>query len=712
MNKLRELALSYILYTDHNIFLTGSAGTGKTTLLKEVLQKTSKDTVVVAPTGVAAINADGMTIHSFFQLPATTFAPVNQYINSDQITTWNILARNQKISKDKRRLFQELELLIIDEISMVRADLLDTIDYTLRRIRKNSKPFGDVQVLAIGDLFQLSPVVKQESWQHVQQYYDTPFFFSAQVWKKCVSAHIGLEKVYRQKDDIFISLLNRIRLGTKTQSDVDTLNSRHDAALSTEYVTTLTTHNSRARNINHLFLSKLKTKSTSLSASISGSFNESAFPTAEKITLKVGAQVMFVRNHPEGLYYNGKIGIIHSIGSEKLKVEFPQEKNIISVSKETWKNSRYKIDKETNEIELEEIGSFEQFPVRLAWAITVHKSQGLTFDHLSLDLENTFAPGQLYVALSRCRSLEGLSLSTKISLNNIMADQRVINFYSQLHAHADLEKKLDEAKQAYELKLINKSFDFIELRDIYNELFALLKSSDIVKKDALILKIKEQITILKRLIETGRKFCLQIEQLSLSIEENADLIGERLTKAIHYFSKELFDQHITFIKDLVGLKMDQSTKRKHMRLLTAIDDDIWVHINRLFKIRYKEKTLVIRASSFDRKNHPLKKKRIKGETYEKTLSLHKEGKNTKEIAKIRSLALGTIESHFSRLIAQSKVDIFDIMNEKNVSELRKEIQKHEEYNSSEIIEMFKGKYSYGELRCVQAFLELEKANQG
>ena len=315
----RELAEEFILYTDSNIFLAGRAGTGKTTLLQEVLLKTKKKSVIVAPTGVAAINAGGMTIHSMFQLPTKSFIPSNDVIDRDFFINRNQLVSVQKIRKERRRLLQEIELLVIDEISMVRADLLDAVDFTLRRLRKNQQPFGGVQLLVIGDLFQLAPVVKESVWPGLNRYYKTPFFFSSIAWKHSNAITIELKTIYRQEDDEFINILNNIRNGIKNKEDIDRLNENFDHKLRADETITLTTHNKKAEAINQTELTRLESPPIKLKAKITGQFNESSYPTKETITLKEGAQVMFIRNHSDGLHYNGKIGTVQSSIDEGLE---------------------------------------------------------------------------------------------------------------------------------------------------------------------------------------------------------------------------------------------------------------------------------------------------------------------------------------------------------------------------------------------------------
>ena len=399
----QEFFLEYALNTSENIFLTGKAGTGKTTLLKKVIRQTEKNVAVVAPTGVAAINAGGMTIHSMFQLPTTGFIPTDDQVLPQFFTNRITLARTQRMRQERRRVLLELELLIIDEISMVRADLLDAVDSVLKRIRKDQNPFGGVQVIVIGDLFQLSPVLRSHELLTIKSYYDSPFFFDSNVWKQCKPVTIELNKIFRQDDAEFISILNNIRVGKREDSDLLVLNQRvsqdHDAT----GIITLTTHNAKADKINNRKLDELKNEEFELEATIKGKFAETAFPVKECMKIKVGSQVMFIRNHPDQLYYNGKIGIVKDKIENEVIIQSFDDNSVIHVSPVEWKNYKYTIDPSTKQIEKEDIGSFIQYPLKLAWAVTVHKSQGLTFRHANLDLADTFAPGQLYVALSRCQ---------------------------------------------------------------------------------------------------------------------------------------------------------------------------------------------------------------------------------------------------------------------------------------------------------------------
>ena len=425
MNAERQIAKEFILQTNRNLFLTGRAGTGKTTLLKEVLRETNKNAVVVAPTGVAAINAGGVTIHSMFQLPTAAFIPDFQTgTGSDHFITRNQLAQSQRIRKERRQLIIELELLVIDEISMVRADLLDAVDFTLKRLRHNALPFGGVQLLVIGDLFQLSPVVRSFEMSILNRYYHSMFFFEAHVWRSCDPVCIELKKVYRQEESSFIGILNNIRNGVKEENDLTELNKRFSDQADSASAITLTTHNNKAEIINQKELGLLTGPKYTLKAQVNGRFAESAYPTEEKIVVKKGAKVMFLRNHSEGLYYNGKIGEVTGKVDEILLVKCEGEKNPIQITPIEWKNTRYVLDQTTKEVKQQDIGQFKQYPIKLAWAVTVHKSQGLTFDHVMLDLEDTFAPPKIAVTGF------SLSLSTRLILSISLLSNEPKHFLS------------------------------------------------------------------------------------------------------------------------------------------------------------------------------------------------------------------------------------------------------------------------------------------
>ena len=453
-NKELRTAWDFVENTGRSIFLTGKAGTGKTTFLKTIVEKSRKRPIVVAPTGVAAINAGGVTIHSFFQLPFSPYVPGAK------------VESRFDFSREKRKIIASIDLLIIDEISMVRADLLDAVDNVLRRFRDHYQPFGGVQLLMIGDLAQLTPVVTPEDEQMLRPYYDTPYFFGSKALQQIDYVTIQLEHVYRQQDTAFIDILNQIRDGHPSADTLDRLNQRCRPAFipsPEEPYIRLTTHNQQANFYNESELQKLPGRSFQYRAEVKGTFPDYAYPTAETLVLKQGAQVMFVKNDPssEHRYYNGRIGRVTEASPNSLTVYCEGDSEAIEVEPLEWENTRYTLNEETREIEAEVQGTFKQLPLRLAWAITIHKSQGLTFDRAIIDANQSFAPGQVYVALSRCRTLEGLVLATPLTSHAIINDERVDDYIAQQEHEAQRSiEQLPVLKQEYERYLLLQLFDF------------------------------------------------------------------------------------------------------------------------------------------------------------------------------------------------------------------------------------------------------------
>jgi len=467
-----NLTKRFINQTNRSIFLTGKAGTGKTTLLKEIIRTTHKKAVIVAPTGIAALNAGGVTIHSFFQLPFSGFIPqfnVPPTVSEQlKLETKDTLVKHFKFTGKRKAILQSVELLIIDEVSMLRADLLDAIDWTLRSVRRENYPFGGVQVLYIGDLLQLPPVIRNEEWNVLRNYYNGIFFFNANVVQEDPPLYIELKKVHRQSDADFIQILNHLRNNLITQDDIQILNQYVNPSFSSKdnpgYVT-LTTHNAKADTINQQALSELKGKSWFYEADITGEFPPHMHPIDEKTELKVGAQVMFIKNDLsfDKNYYNGKTGVIQSLSTEEIFVHFPEENKTIEVERYEWQNIRYSLDDKTQEIKEEVLGTFVHYPLKLAWAITVHKSQGLTFDKAILDVSQVFAPGQAYVALSRLRSLDGLVLLKPIQLNGLENDRQVMSYTTQQPDESQLGNYLSEDTIHYVYSLLTHAYDFHDL---------------------------------------------------------------------------------------------------------------------------------------------------------------------------------------------------------------------------------------------------------
>ncbi len=533
-----ELAFDYIQNTDKNIFLTGKAGTGKTTFLHRVKEECFKRSVVVAPTGVAAINAKGMTIHSCFQLPFGPFVPGAK----------TDLSRQRKFSKKKINLIRSIDLLIIDEISMVRADLLDSIDDVLKRFRDRNKPFGGVQLLMIGDLHQLPPVVKPHDWDMLREHYDTPYFFGSKALQASNPISIELKHIYRQSDTIFIDLLNRVRNNQLDQKVLDTLNSRYipnfDPGEDEGYIT-LSSHNATAQSINDEKLKTLKEKSHKFKATIDGDFAEHAYPTELVLEFKMGAQIMFIKNdiaQEERRYYNGKIGKIVGFGEDEILVKCPGDENSITVVVADWENVKYSLDEKTKEVKEEVVGTFSQYPLKLAWAITIHKSQGLTFERAIIDAAAAFAHGQVYVALSRCRSFEGIVLRSKIGYGGVKTDVAVKEYSEHSEKNAPDEKHLAEAKKTYEKKLILELFDFQKTVWAFNGASRVFMENEKALSTESLNEVQEIYGKAEtELIEVSAKFKQWLEYQFYHTEglplEN-ETISERVKKAsVYYFAK-------------------------------------------------------------------------------------------------------------------------------------------------------------------------------
>jgi hypothetical protein len=473
----RELALaqSFVQHTGNHVFLTGKAGTGKTTFLHKLKASAAKRMIVTAPTGVAAINAGGVTLHSFFQLPFGPFIPGSEAHQSSR-------RRMFRFSNEKKRIIKSLDLLVIDEISMVRADLLDAVDAVLRRQRRNDEPFGGVQLLMIGDLHQLPPVAKQNEWQLLQQHYASVYFFSSRALGRTDIITIELTHIYRQTDARFIRLLNRVRDNRLDAAAIEQLNQRYFENFTPEkeqgYIT-LTTHNRNADTINQSRLAALAGKAYGFDAEISGDFPEQMYPAPARLVIKEGAQVMFLRNDAsaEKRYYNGKIGKIKTISNGQIRITCPQDPDEIVVEPLEWENITYTVNKENGEIQEDIVGKFKQFPLKPAWAITIHKSQGLTFDKAIIDSRNAFAHGQVYVALSRCKTFEGMVLSSPVPSRGMQIDAAILHFIESAKQAPPSEHRLKAAKTAYQQQLLLACFDLQLLRSRLYDLVRLCRNN-------------------------------------------------------------------------------------------------------------------------------------------------------------------------------------------------------------------------------------------
>lgn len=546
-NPQLELAFNFLQYTNQNIFLTGKAGTGKTTFLRNLKKQSPKRMVVVAPTGVAAINAGGVTIHSFFQMAFGPQIPVDPNQQRPVIVSedGNVAPGIKRFSRDKINIIRSLDLLVIDEISMVRADVLDGIDEVLRRYKNRYKPFGGVQLLMIGDLQQLAPVIKEDEWEILKPYYDTCFFFSSRALNRSKFISIELTHIFRQSDQRFIDLLNKVRENRMDEAALNTLNQRYIPNFSPrdeEGYITLTTHNYQSQQINDSKLAGLKTKSYSFTAEVEGEFPEYSYPTELELELKVGAQVMFVKNDTDKRFYNGKIGKVTGINDETIEVQCPGDYLPIDVEKVEWQNVKYVLNENTQEINEDVIGKFIQYPLKLAWAITIHKSQGLTFEKAIIDARASFAHGQVYVALSRCKTLEGLVLSTPIADFSVKNDTTVIQFTDEVERNQPGQPELEQSRKDYIQQLLTELFDFKPmLRQIqfmlklWDEHHAQLLGNLKVKLDDVTAPLQTE------MIDVAGKFGNQVRALMANAsdaEENGQL-QERVKKASEYFAGKL-----------------------------------------------------------------------------------------------------------------------------------------------------------------------------
>lgn len=744
-NELFDLATRFVNHTSRHLFLTGKAGTGKTTFLKFVREHCPKKMAVVAPTGVAAINAGGVTMHSFFQLPLGAFIPVHQggWNSNNNFNTPVTLFKNLRLNKEKRQLMQELELLIIDEVSMLRADLLDEIDVILRSVRRQPlTPFGGVQMLYIGDLFQLPPVVSNEEWEVLKDYYRSPFFFDAQVIQQAPPLFLELKKIYRQHEAAFINLLNNIRNNQVTQQDLDRLHQHYrpgyEAKQEENYIT-LTTHNARADAINQNRLQQLPGNVYEFHAAITGDFNEKSVPADMVLQLKEGAQVMFIKNDrgENRRFYNGKIATVTKIADDEVYVRAAGEEDELKVEKETWRNIRYRYNNEADRIEEEELGTFQQYPIRLAWAITIHKSQGLTFEKAIIDAGASFAPGQVYVALSRLTSLEGLVLHSKIYPHAIHTDERVLAF-TRLEKQMDvLQQELEEEQKIYIARTLVLSFDYTKMAERMHDHYEAYEDRQLPDQDACVEWAKGMLNSIVQQQETGTKFIRQLEQLIP--QAAADLYAylfQRVKAGSDYFVQAM-DNVIASVKN----HLEEMRIRKKVRKYVTELKDLWLICERkklqvlravtiaeglvrgtpanelLDQLQEEQKPATISGSAgMESSTGPApvektaaeKKKAVrppKGESQRISLEMFNKGIGIAEIAQQRGLAVSTIETHLAGFVFTGELKVTQLVPAEKVDIIMKAIDEMDP--AGKALNPLKAKlgdeYSYGELKAVMSY---------
>lgn len=745
-----QLAAKFVNNTGAPIFLTGKAGTGKTTFLRDLSRLTHKRFVIVAPTGIAALNAKGVTIHSQFLLPFGSFLPTREaeghFTDNSGFYTQQTLARRHPLNQFRRNVLKAIDLIVIDEVSMLRADILDAIDYRLRSVKRNYKvPFGGIQVLLIGDLYQLPPIVKDQEWTVLSRFYKSMHFFEAKALQNSGMVYLELDKIFRQQDDVFIRILNNLRDNRATQEDVRILNQHFkssDQFADLPPCITLTTHNYKADELNLRELRSLDTESFFYDADVERDFPENLFPLPQSIELKVGARVMFIKNDTSGLssYFNGKLATVVGLESEAITVDMDDSHEEFVLKKELWENKKYRINPETKELEEEVIGTFSQYPIKLAWAVTVHKSQGLTFDRAIIDVGQAFAPGQVYVALSRLRSLDGLVLRTRVQPDVIYSDPKVVDFTLGTGLQRSLTELLSSHQSQYLSQLIQDTFEFESLAQSLSQFDKDQESSLEFEDETL---RKDLPVIFESLASEGentRKFRTQL--LILLQQNEEEKLLQRVEKGTTYYlsflrgNLEKLILHEVKVEDFSRVKSYQNgleeleleVIRKYLgiaksgRLIQSIlkgeitgrmpDIDQQVASLRKSILDEVRKTLPEKAKSSTKTGRkkakektPKSPKEKKEDTKSISVNLFLAGKSPQEIAAEREFALSTIMSHLAFGVKSGVLKLEQLVAEHDIREIQTVSGKYDSLKP--YFEHFEGKYDYGTLRMV---LNLESKN--
>ena len=707
---MNESLFNLTEHTNRSIFLTGKAGTGKTTFLNDFVSKTQKKYIVVAPTGIAAINAGGVTIHSMFGLPLRTFLPTTDRVDSNTANNIADLMHHFRYRKDKLKLLRELELIIIDEVSMLRADVLDMMDFSLRSVRRNQQKFGGVQMLFIGDLYQLPPVVRDE--YILKQYYNSPFFFDSYALKELPLITLELTTVYRQKDEKFLEILNEIRDGAVSDIDFETLNERYipDFEPTDEPYVYLTSHNRMADEINLKKLAELKGKSYFYKAEITGNFNENQYPNEEILELKTGTQIMFIRNDASGehRYFNGKLAEVVEIDEQEIHVVIDGEDEIFKLKKETWDQKRYSLA-EDKSIQEEVLGSFKQYPIRLAWAVTIHKSQGLTFDRLIIDAGKSFASGQVYVALSRCRTLEGIVLKSKITPEVIFSDKRVSKFQDETHANDRVEEILQTEKYDYSIKKIASRLDCKWIAASLEMWYNSAKHSKFLDQD----KAKFVYGILKpdvsnfgQIFEKFEKIIHQKTHKFIEGKEEWSDIETKAKGAVNFFFSNINSKVFSPLKDFYAESKSVKGLKQYNEDFRVFLDDLEDYLNDLKTVHLLETPLFDKALDV-----PVTAKIAKIPSHILTFQLFEDGKTIPEIAKERGLVTETIYGHLAKFAEQGLLDLKRIFDKEKIKTFEKEFKKTSHETLNDWKKALPNEFEFNEIRLLLNHFSYKKEDR-